>query len=127
MTPNFYYWQLPEGHIAGGGSVEDVGFRRGVDEKTASSIRNEMNELLPSVAQRAEACRWSGFRPYCADAKPVVGPVPGQKNMFVGAGHFKKGIMMAPVTGKILAELATQGKTRLSIRSLNPSRFRLKK
>jgi len=127
MTPDFYYWQLPEGHIAGGGSVEDVGFRRGVDEKTTSSIRNEMNELLPSVARRSETCCWSGFRPYCEDAKPVVGLVPGQKNMFVGAGHFKKGIMMAPVTGKILAELATQGKTRLAIRSLSPSRFRLKK
>ncbi len=127
MTPNYYYWQLTEGHIAGGGSVEDVGFRRGVEAETASSIRTEMNELIPSVARRAEACRWSGFRPFCTDSKPVIGPVPGQDNMFVGAGHFKKGIMMAPVTGKILADLVTEGKTKLKIRSFNPGRFRRKK
>ena len=126
MTPNYYYWQLSEGHIAGGGSVEDVGFRRGAEDETVSSIRSEMNELVPSVAQRAEACRWSGFRPYCQDSKPVIGAIPGQDNMFVGAGHFKKGIMLAPVTGKILADLVTEGKTKLAIRSLNPGRFRRK-
>ncbi len=127
MTPNYYYWQLSEGHIAGGGSIEDVGFRRGTEEETVSSIRAEMNELVPSVAQRAEACRWSGFRPFCQDAKPVIGAVPGQDNMFVGAGHFKKGIMMAPVTGKILADLVTEGKTKLGIKSFNPGRFRRRK
>ena len=123
MTPSYYYWQLSEGHITGGGSVEDVGFHRGVDDETISSIRGEMNELIPSVAQRAEACRWSGFRPYCDDFKPVIGPVPEQDNLFVGAGHFKKGIMMAPVTGKILADLVTRGKTDLAISSLSPGRF----
>ena len=127
MTPNYYYWQLSEGHIAGGGSVEDVGFRRGAEEETVSAIRSELNELIPSVARRSEACRWSGFRPYCEDSKPVIGAVPGQDNMFVGAGHFKKGIMMAPVTGKILADLVTEGKTKLGIKSLNPGRFRRRK
>lgn len=125
MTPNFYYWQLPEGHVAGGGSIEDVGFRRGVDKDTISSIRKEMNTLVPSAVKRVEACSWSGFRPYCKGDKPVIGPVPGQKNMFVGAGHFKKGIMMAPVTGEILADLVTQRKPRVTISSLKPSRFRL--
>lgn len=127
MTPNFYYWQLSEGYIAGGGSVEDVGFRRGVDEETISSIRTEMDGLIPSVARRVEACRWSGFRPYCEDTKPVVGLVPGEDKIFVGAGHFKKGLMMAPVTGKILADLVTQGKTKLAIRLLSPGRFRRQK
>ena len=127
LPPNFYYWQLPEGHVAGGGSVEDVGFRRGVAEDTVSSIRKEMNTLVPSATKRVEACRWSGFRPYCKDTKPVIGPVPGQENMFVGAGHFKKGIMMAPVTGEILADLVTQRKPRVAISSLKPSRFRLHK
>lgn len=120
----FYYWQLAAGPLAGGGSVDDVGFQQGVDEATITGIRAEMNRLIPAAAAEATACAWSGFRPYCEDLKPVIGRVPGHEGVFVAAGHFKKGVMMAPVTGKILADLITEGATGLHIEPLDPKRFR---
>lgn len=119
----YYYWQLSEGHLAGGGSIDDVGFERGVDPATVRQIRDEMAKLIPASAQQPQSCAWSGFRPYCEDLKPVIGPIPGEENMFVAAGHFKKGVMMAPVTGKILADLITVGRTELPIDELSPARF----
>ena len=119
----FYYWQLPGGHIVAGGSVDDVGFQQGVDAATVASIRDELATLLPAAAEQPLTCAWSGFRPYCEDLKPVVGAVPASENTYVAAGHFKKGIMMSPVTGKILADLITSGKTELPIEPLNPARF----
>jgi glycine/D-amino acid oxidase-like deaminating enzyme len=82
-----------------------------------------MNRLLPAAASQPTATAWSGFRPYCADLKPVIGRVPGHDEIYVAAGHFKKGVMMAPVTGKILADLITQGSTKLGIEALSPARF----
>ncbi len=53
----------------------------------------------------------------------MVGAVPTRENTYVAAGHFKKGIMMSPVTGKIIADLITSGKTDLPIEPLSPARF----
>ncbi len=119
----FYYWQLREGHFAGGGTVEDVGFTTGTDPADLAAIREEMNTLFPGIAEISTARAWSGFRPYCADLRPVIGRVPGRDRTFVAAGHFKKGVMLAPVTGKILADLITRGDTDLPIAPCDPARF----
>ncbi|MBI3666256.1 MAG: FAD-binding oxidoreductase [Acidobacteria bacterium] len=120
---DFYHWQLAEGYMAGGGTVEDVGFERGVNPADLARIRSEMDELFPALRGLPTACAWSGFRPCCEDLKPVIGKVPGQERVYVAAGHYKKGIMLAPVTGKILADLITKGKTDLPIEALDPARF----
>ena len=122
----YYFSQLPSGPLIGGGSVDDVGFEQGVEQTTVESIRDEMNRLIPAAATRLTAYAWSGFRPYCEDQKPVIGRVPDQEGVYVAAGHFKKGVMMAPVTGKIIADLITQGKTDLNIAALDPNRFQKK-
>ena len=123
VASKYYYWQLAEGHVAGGGTVDDVGFKRGVEAAAVDDIRSELDTLFPAVAPRPTVFAWSGFRPYCEDLKPVIGPVPGQSGIFVAAGHFKKGIMLAPVSGKVMAELMTRGETNLPIGPLSPARF----
>ncbi len=124
IGPQFYYWQLAEGHIAGGGTVEDVGFERGTNPAGLARIRAEMNALFPALRDVTTAAAWSGFRPYCEDERPVIGRIPGEERPYVAAGHFKKGIMLAPVTGKIIADLITTGKTDLPITALDAARFR---
>ena len=123
LGPRFYYWQLVQGPIAGGGTVEDVGFTPGTNPDDLASIRAEMNSLFPALASVPTACAWSGFRPYCEDLKPVIGRIPGHDRIYVAAGHFKKGTMLAPVTGKILADLITVGRTDLPIAPCDPARF----
>lgn len=124
IARHYYYWQLAEGHLAGGGTVEDVGFERGVDPQDVAAIRAEMDALFPAVRGTQTARAWSGFRPHCADLRPVVGRVPGQEAVFVAAGHFKKGVMLAPVTGKILARMITGAGIDLPLEPLSPARFR---
>lgn len=123
VASKYYYWQLAEGHVAGGGTVDDVGFERGVEDAALDGIRAELDALFPAVAPKPTTRAWSGFRPYCEDLKPVIGPVPNQAGIFVAAGHFKKGIMLAPVTGKLLTGLMTTGRTNLPIAPLDPARF----
>jgi glycine/D-amino acid oxidase-like deaminating enzyme len=123
MGQKYYYWQLREGHLAGGGTLEDVGFRRGTEERDIAEIRAEMDSIIPAAAATPTALAWSGFRPYCEDLLPVIGRVPGPERTYVAAGHFKKGIMLAPVTGRILSDLIVAGCTDLPIAPLDPARF----
>lgn len=126
MARDYYHWQLAEGPVAGGGSHEDVGFLPGVEESTAGSIRAEMGLLFPSLAEQPTDCAWSGFRPFCEDGLPVVGRAPADAAgapLYVAAGHFRKGVMLAPATGKLLAETILHGAASTDISALSPARF----
>lgn len=101
---SYYFWQLACGPLAGGGSEEDVGFREGVSDAVADDIRREWGSLFPSLRGLPFTSRWSGFRPFCKDMQPVIGRVPGRANVFVSAGHFRKGILLAPLSGELLAD-----------------------
>ena len=119
----YYYWQLASGPLAGGGSEEDVGFCEDLDNSIVRAIRQECSELFPSLREVAFTSRWTGFRPHCADMHPAVGRVPGQADMFVSAGHFRKGILLAPVSGELLADEMLGGSTPPWASAFRPDRF----
>ncbi len=67
---------------------------------------------------------WSGPRPCTPDGVPLVGWLPGQEgSVAIATGHAMLGLTLAPVTGRLVAELIT-GRPRESMRQLSPSRFR---
>ncbi len=99
----YYYWQLAAGPVAGGGSEEDIGFREGISTAVAGDIRREWASRFPSLRNVRFTSSWSGFRPFCRDMHPVVGRVPGLQDVFVAAGHFRRGILLAPLSGELVA------------------------
>ena len=120
---HFYYWQLAMGPLAGGGSEEDVGFCEDLDDAVVGAIRREWSELFPSLREVAFTSGWTGLRPHCADMHPAIGPVPGQPDMFVSAGHFRKGILLAPLSGDLLADQMLEGASPEWARAFRPDRF----
>lgn len=123
LGQRYYYWQLASGPVAGGGSEEDVGFREDLDGSVVGAIRRECSELFPSLRKAAFTSSWTGFRPHCADMHPAVGRVPGQADMFVSAGHFRKGILLAPLSGELLAGQMLGDTTPEWARAFRPDRF----
>ncbi len=123
VGPDFYYWQLACGPLAGGGSEEDVGFSERPDLAVADRIRTEFRDLFPALRAVSFGARWTGFRPFCEDMQPVVGPVPGQVRVFVSAGHFRKGILLAPLSGELLADEMLEGRRWQPAVSFRPDRF----
>jgi len=123
VSDRYYYWQGASGALVAGGSIEDVGFERGVDAEVIDEIRGDLARLIPSLADQSTACSWYGFRPFCEDHAPVVGPAPGLENVFVAAGHFRRGVLLAPATAGLLARHVTGGELPAEAERLSPLRF----
>jgi hydrogen cyanide synthase HcnC len=61
---------------------------------------------VPALAGVTVKRVWSGLRPGTPDELPILGPVDGLGGYLNACGHFRTGILNAPLTGRILAELA---------------------
>lgn len=75
----------------------------------------------PDLSEKPQP--WSGLRPMTPDGLPIIGPLPGQPDVFVATGHAMLGISLAPPTGRLIAELVTGKTSATSQASLAADRF----
>jgi glycine oxidase len=119
-----YILQRGGGFTIAGTSSEDCGFDRSLDPSIISGIHERAMALVPSLNGRAFAESWLGFRPGIEGAGPVIGPVAGT-TLWLAYGHYRNGILMAPLTAaRVAAQIganfsANSGKD-LSARSGRP-------
>lgn len=94
-----------DGRVLVGSTEEEAGFHK---QTTAAAIQDLLRlaiELAPRLAAaRLERC-WAGLRPATADGLPYLGPLPGLDNAFIAAGHFRQGLLLAPATAVVLAQV----------------------
>ena len=73
----------------------------------------QFDRLLPAaralfpLGAPVEASPWMGSRPCFADSRPVIGPAPGQRGLWLAYGHAHWGLTLGPATGRLLAEMMT--------------------
>lgn len=108
-TPDIYIVPRTTGSIGAraiiGATVEDVGFDKTVNPADIARLRSRAAELLPPIAAAPEIETWAGLRPSTPDNLPLMGPVPGHENQFLATGHYRNGILLAPATARVMAEL----------------------
>ncbi len=106
-----YVVPRPEGTVLVGSTVELVGFRKAVTAEAVERLIAGAIALLPELRSAQFVSAWSGLRPGTPDGLPVLGEsgVPG---LFLATGHFRNGILLAPVTAKVMADLLTNGHPR---------------
>ena len=93
-----------DGRILVGSTVELAGHRRGA---TAAAVRDLLAgaiRLVPELAGATVTRAWAGFRPYTWDELPLIGATD-IAGLLVATGHFRNGVLLAPVTGEIIASL----------------------
>lgn len=112
------------GQVLVGATLEDCGFTPGVKPDVVEHLRKRAAELVPALHLAEIEETWFGYRPCSADERPILGPTscPGY---WLAAGHYRDGILLAPITAKILASaLATGHLTRaLDLAPFLPQRF----
>ena len=124
-------------HIAGPGAVvqkadgklwvaateEEVGF----DLTTTSEARQSLLEraacVLPSVSHVRVLEQTACLRPRTPDSLPILGVAPNRESVYLTTGGGKKGVLLAPAMGRVVADLVVRGETRLPIDDFAPGRF----
>lgn len=120
-TPDVYLVPRLDGTVVIGATVEDAGFDRTVFEEDIQHLRREAAHLLPSLRDADEVERWSGLRPDTPDHLPILGRTG--ESSFVATGHFRNGVLLAPATAQVMAEVILQEETSVSISPFHPDRF----
>jgi glycine oxidase len=108
-------------HIIGS-TVEYVGFDKRVTVEGIAGLLNEATALAPALGEAEMATSYGCLRPASADGLPLLGPVPGRPGLIVATGHFRNGILLAPITGKLIAELIVRGTPSISLEPFRPDR-----
>ncbi|WP_417780019.1 glycine oxidase ThiO [Stutzerimonas xanthomarina] len=94
-----------DGHILVGSTLEDVGFDKMPTEAALESLRATAIDLLPGLADAKVVKHWAGLRPASPDGIPYIGPVPGHDGLWLNCGHFRNGLVLAPASCQLLADL----------------------
>lgn len=106
-----------------GATVEDVGFADGPTPRGLEGLMSAAAALLPRTADLPVERVWAGFRPGTPDGLPVLGPDPDLDGLFYATGHYRSGILLAPITAELIAELLTGGTLPVAIQEFAVDRF----
>jgi len=96
-----------DGHVLIGSTLEYAGFDTTTTQEALDSLRSSAHALLPALAQMQPVGQWAGLRPGSAEGVPFIGAVPGLDGLWVNAGHFRNGLVLAPASCRLLADLMT--------------------
>ena len=109
-----------DGKILLGATVEFVGYDKTATVDGAKQLIDAGIAIAPELAQSTFVQTWVGLRPY-AKKGPLLGYLPGYDNVVLASGHFKNGILLAPITGQLIAELITTGQPSLPLEPFQPT------
>src|SRR5215472_13407542 len=121
-APGIYVVPRSSGRLVIGATVEDVGFDKTVEPETIHDLHRAAVDLVPELASAEVVASWAGLRPGTPDDLPVLGETetPG---VFTASGHYRNGILLAPVTARIMANLFMGTATGFDISAFSPLRF----
>jgi glycine oxidase len=111
------------GFLFAGATVEDVGFRCKNTRRGLAGLRRMARSMVPALRYAEVASVWAGLRPGSPDGLPILGTLPGWDNVYVATGHFRNGILLGPITGRLIARLITEGGSEIPLEPFAPSRF----
>lgn len=112
-----------DGRVLAGSTAEHVGFDKSVTDEGVDAIRSMALEIAPGLAALPLIDSWAGFRPRAPDGLPVIGSCEEIGGLFYATGHYRNGILLAPITGKVIADAIVDGVVPDSIQAFSPDRF----
>ena len=103
-SPRGYIVPRQDGRLLAGSTSERAGFAKCVTAGGISSILQNAQEISPRIAQLPILDTWAGLRPRAAGGLPVLGPCDEIDGLFYATGHYRNGILLAPLTGELISE-----------------------
>ena len=117
-----YFVPRTDGEIVVGATQEELGFDTTVTAGGLWELLRDARELVPGITELEFAEVVAGLRPGSPDNAPVLGPV-GPSGLHIASGHFRGGVLLAPITGDVMAEMLATGQVPEQARPFTPERF----
>jgi glycine oxidase len=112
-----------DGTILAGSTLEEAGFEKNLTPAGVRRIADGAIELVPALAD-ADICEtWAGLRPGTPDNLPILGPTDVD-GLLMATGHYRSGILLAPVTASLMRDWITKGRVALPVEAFSPLRFK---
>lgn len=122
VTSEVYLVPRSSGRILVGATVEDVGYDRTVEPHVIKKLHHAAAQLVPKLKNLPIEESWAGLRPGSPDDLPLLGETE-TRGVFIATGHFRNGILLAPLTARIIADLIAAKTTLIDISAFSPARF----
>jgi glycine oxidase len=121
-SPEVYLIPRSDGRLLVGATVEEAGFDKRTDTETIQRLHNAALALVPELRNAKILEDWAGLRPGTPDALPILGAtaVPGY---YVATGHFRDGILLAPITAQVMADVVMGIESRYDLSAFSAARF----
>jgi glycine oxidase len=124
-SPRGYIVPRRDGRLLAGSTTEQAGFEKRVTAAGVHSILSAAMEISPRIAALPLTDSWSGLRPRAGDTLPVLGPCAEIAGLFYATGHYRNGILLAPITGELIARAIVDKTFPAALDIFSPDRFGL--
>lgn len=94
-----------DGHILIGSTLEYAGFDKTPTDNALESLKASAEELLPALKDAEVVGHWAGLRPGSPEGIPFIGELPTHPGLWLNCGHFRNGLVLAPASCQLLADL----------------------
>ncbi len=94
-----------DGRVLVGSTLEHFGFNKQITEEAASSLYETALGIIPELANYNVEHHWSGLRPGSPEGIPYIGLVPEFENLYLNAGQYRNGLVLAPASTRLLVDI----------------------
>ena len=122
-SPRGYIVPRSDNRLLAGSTTEHVGFAKQVTDEGVRSITAAAVEISPQIASLPLTESWAGLRPRAPDNLPVLGPCAEIAGVFYATGHYRNGILLAPITGELIAQAIVDKVVAPALNEFSPDRF----
>ncbi|MFZ0319804.1 MAG: glycine oxidase ThiO [Candidatus Sulfotelmatobacter sp.] len=121
-SPEIYIIPRSNGRVLVGATVEEAGFDKRTDVAAIQRMHHAAIAMVPELRNARILEDWAGLRPGTPDALPILGETatPGY---YVATGHFRDGILLAPITAQVISQLICGANCEYDIKPFSPARF----
>jgi glycine oxidase len=112
-----------DGEVILGATQEDGNYDARPTLAGIGALSEAALELLPWAGHLVLENVWAGLRPAAPDRYPIIGPAPGLHNLVVATAHFRNGVLLGPLTGRLVAQRLTTGTPAAELAGFGMERF----
>lgn len=113
-----------DGRMVIGSTMEEEGFDKRTTAGGVLDLLHKAYEILPFIYEQELLETWANLRPAMIDSLPALGPAPATENLGFATGHYRNGILLTPVTIKLMTEWLETGTVPELMKPVRADRFK---